>query len=108
MKKYIFFLLSVVLLVATAFTVVNYEPKKATGEVEQIEGLYIFTDSKPVLKYEQLGQVKISYNIAKPYQDARFDLIKEVKKDYPTAEGLILLFESNETATYRANAFKFK
>lgn len=48
--------LSLVLLVA--FAAINYEPKKATAEVEQMQGLYIFTDSKPVLEYEYLGTVK--------------------------------------------------
>ena len=109
MKKVIYgSLIGICLTLLVACTVANYEPKKATGEVEQIEGLYIFTDSKPVLKYEQLGQVKISYSIEKQYQDARYDLIKKVKNDFPTAEGLIMLIESADTASYRANAIKFK
>jgi len=50
MKKIIIgSLIGISLTTLVAFTVANYEPKKATGEVEQMQGLYIFTDSKPVL-----------------------------------------------------------
>jgi hypothetical protein len=59
----------------------NYEPKKATGEVEQMQGLYIFTDSKPVLDYEYLGTVKVTFALDAQYQGVRDKLIKKAKTD---------------------------
>ncbi len=43
-----------------AFTIMSYEIKKSTGEVDQFQGLYIFVNSKPVMEYEYLGTVKSS------------------------------------------------
>jgi len=88
-----------------AFTVINYEPKKATAEVEQMQGLYIFTDSKPVLPYEYLGTVKTSIVMDTQYQGVRDKLIKKAKKDYPNADGLIMQFRSG--GTDKCDAIKY-
>ncbi|MEI8201459.1 MAG: hypothetical protein WCH34_00490 [Bacteroidota bacterium] len=77
-----------------AFTIANYEPKKCTGEVQQLEGYYIFVDSRPVMEYEYLGTVKgavISFGGGQ-YTTIRNKLIKRAKKDYPRADALIFTF----------------
>ena len=89
-----------------AFTVANYEPKKATGEVEQMQGLYIFTDSKPVLEYEYLGTVKATFGMDSQYSGVRDKLIKKSKKAFPTADGLIMQFKSG--GTDKCDAIRFK
>ena len=89
-----------------AFTFINYEPKKATAEVEQMQGLYIFTDSKPVLEYEYLGTVKAAISMDGQYQGVRDKLIKKAKKDFPTADGLMMQFKSG--GTDKCDAIKFK
>ena len=89
-----------------AFTAANYEPKKATGEVEQLQGLYIFTDSKPVLEYEYLGTVKATIGWDSQYQGVRDKLIGKAKKDFPNADGLIMQFKSG--GTDKCDAIKFK
>ncbi len=89
-----------------AFTAVIYEPKKATGEVEQMQGLYIFTDSKPVLEYEYLGTVTATFGMDSQYQGVRDKLIKKAKKDFPSADGLIMQFKSG--GTDKCDAIKFK
>ena len=107
MKKIIIgSLIGISLTSLVAFTVANYEPKKATGEVEQMEGLYIFTDSKPVLEYEYLGTVKATFGMDSQYQGVRDKLIKKAKKDFPSADGLIMQFKSG--GTDKCDAFKFK
>ncbi len=89
-----------------AFKVATYEPKKATGEVEQMQGLYIFTDSKPVLEYEYLGTVTATFGMDSQYQGVRDKLIKKAKKDFPNADGLIMQFKSG--GTDKCDAIKFK
>lgn len=89
-----------------AFRVATYEPKKATGEVDQMQGLYIFTDSKPVLEYEYLGTVKAAFAWDSQYQGVRDNLIKKAKKDFPNADGLIMQFKSG--GTDKCDAIKFK
>lgn len=97
-----FFVLSIF-----AFTVVSYEPKHATAEVEQLQGLYIFVDSKPVLEYEYIGTVKSTFSLGgSQYTDVRDRIIKKAKKDYPQADAIIISFKAG--GTDRADAIKFK
>lgn len=80
-----------------AFDNTSYEPNKATGEVELMQGLYIFTDSKPVLEYEYLGTVKTVFAMDVQYQGTRDKMIRKAKKKYPEAEGIIIHFKSGGT-----------
>jgi len=89
-----------------AFAVITYEPNKKTAEVEQMEGLYIFTDCEPVLEYEYLGTVKASIGFSAQYQSVRNKLIKKAKKEFPNAEGLIFHFKAG--GTDRCDAIKYK
>ena len=88
------------------FTYMNYEPKKSTSEVDQMQGLYIFTDSHPVLEYEYLGTVKVTVGMDTQYQGVRNKLIDKARKDYPNADALIMQFKSG--GTDRCDAIKFK
>ncbi len=107
MKKIIFGgIIGITLTTIVAFKIANYEPKKATGEVEQMQGLYIFTDSKPVLEYEYLGTVKAIIGWDSQYQGVRDKLISKAKKEFPSADGVIMQFKSG--GTDRCDAIKFK
>ena len=57
--------------------------KNNTSEVNQFEGLLIFTDSKPVKSYEYLGTVKSNTGGfgGSQYEDVRKRLIKNSKKE---------------------------
>lgn len=81
---------------------------KATAEVNQLQGLYVFTDSKPVAAYDYLGTVKNGTRIAgsAQYQPVRDRLIKKIKEDFPNAEGVIFSFVNG--AADKADAIKFK
>ena len=84
-----------------------YDVKKSTAEVEQMQGLYIFTDSKPVAEYEYLGTVKLSLGLGSgQYQNVRNVLIKRAKKEYPQSDAIILLLKDG--GTDRADVIKFK
>lgn len=83
-----------------------FEVKPNTAEAIQINGLYIFKDSKPVKEYEVLGTVKIKvFMNSSVYSDARDYLITEAKEKYPTGQALI--FETNRE-TNKAEVIKFK
>ena len=80
----------------------TYDVKASTGEVNTIEGLYIFTDAKPVKETEYLGSVKIGFAVSGSYQEIINKLAKKVRKEYPAAQALI--FDGND----KAQAVKFK
>lgn len=85
----------------------NSPPEKSTAQVNQVQGLYIFTDSKPVLEYEYLGTVKAALTLRSPqYTDVRDKLIRKAKEEFPGAEGVILNFKTG--ASDQADVIKFK
>lgn len=109
MRKIFFgLLLGVALTALIAFKVATYEAKPSTSEVNRIEGLLIFTDSKPVLEYEYLGTVKSNTGgFGNPqYEGVRNRLINNVKKEYPQAEGAIMYLNYGQAD--KADAIKFK
>lgn len=73
-----------------------------------MQGLYIFTDCKPLYEYEYLGSVKNGARFAgsSQYQPVRDGLIKKIKSDYPQADGVIFHFVNG--AADKADAIKFK
>jgi len=90
-----------------SFVVINYIPKQRTAEVEQIEGVYIFTDSRPVLDYQYLGTVKSSVTwVSTQYHSVRNVLIKKAKREFPNANGLIFHFKDG--GTDKCDAIRFK
>jgi len=108
MKKVIIgVFISALVIIGLAFTA-TYEAKKSTAEVEQMQGLYVFIDSKPVMEYEYLGTVKRNTGGfgGAQYSSVRDGLIKRVKEDYPKADGIILILKAG--GTDRADAIKFK
>lgn len=74
-----------------AFKTVKQEAKLNGAEVDQMQGIYLFSDSKPTRAYDYLGSEKISFNLfgSGKYDDVRDRLIKKIKKEYPKANGVI-------------------
>jgi hypothetical protein len=75
------------------------------AEANQIQGIYVFTDSKPVAKYKYLGTVSVSIGLSTQYQSIRDRLIKKAKNDYPEAEGIII--DTNAGGADRADVVRF-
>jgi len=99
-------ILFIIFLLLVSFTA-NYEPRNSTAEVEQVQGCYIFIDSRPVKEYKYLGTCKytIAWVGSGQYQDVRNRLIKRIKKEYPEADGII--FHFHDGGEDRADAIKF-
>lgn len=103
MKKIFFFL---VVIFITSF-VLKPITNKSEAQAEQYQGLYIFTDCKPTSPYDYLGNVKVGLTMGDvQYTGVRDKMIKKCKKDYPSADGLILHFVSG--GTDKGDAIKFK
>lgn len=106
MKKIKTTLLIVATITFMSFTAV-YIIKPNTAEVSQIEGLYVFTDSKPVAEYEYLGTVKNNLSLrGSQYTSIRNKLISKAKKEYPNADAVIMSFSAG--GTDKADVVKFK
>lgn len=109
MKKTIYVIAVIFLL---AFTSKNFD-NKASAIVNQYEGIYIYTDSKPSQEYEYLGTVKpldralLVLGVSdSQYTSIRDKLIKSAKKKYPNSDGLILSLTSSSID--KADVIKLK
>ncbi len=108
MKKQLLALSGAVLLVAGAWRVA--EADKALARVEQVQGLYVFTDSRPVAEYDYLGTVNapgvVMSSSQMQYPPVRDALIKRGRQKYPEANGIILHFVSGSSD--KADLIRFK
>ncbi len=95
MKTKIFIILIVFGLFLTAFKITS---NKGTAIVEQKEGLYIFMLSKPVVEFDYLGSVKKGLALTGQPGEMLNSMIKKVKKEYPTADGIIFTSMSMDKA----------
>lgn len=88
----------------------NYQVRKNTAEVKKVLGLYVFTDSDPVLEYDVLGEIKISsaLSISDSYGSRRDALIKKAKKEYPNADAILCYPETTGLSSVSADVIKFK
>ena len=99
--------IAIAFIVFSAFTI-QQTLKKNYAEVDQQKGFYIFVDSKPLMEYEYLGEVKgpgVSFGSGQ-YSEVRNKLIDRCSKDYPKADGIILHFITGQRD--RAEAIRFK
>ena len=97
-KTLIAFLLGISITGLIAFTAVKYEAKKSTAEVEQMQGLYVFIHSKPVMEYEYLGSFTPSLV---PSSKARSIINYVIKKGKEKYYVLDILVWSNYIRFYR-------
>ena len=89
-------------LTLVSFKNVSYDVRSNTAEVNQIEGLFIFTDSKPVKETEFIATEKVGLTMSGSYYQIINKLAKKARKEYPTAQAII--FDGNS----KADIVKFK
>lgn len=68
----------------------NYVVNKNTADVQAYQNIRVFTDCKPVAEYEYIGTVKVTFASNGFYSELRDILIKNARKQYPNAEGIII------------------
>lgn len=89
-----------------AFSVAGYTPKYCTAEVATVDGVYVFTDSQPVMPYDSLGVVELGFVSGTQYESIRTNLLKRVKKAYPAADGVILNLDKKGIDNCKVIKFK--
>lgn len=72
-----------------------YDVRKSTAEVEQVHGIYVFTDCKPVMEYEYIGKVEAFWIAKDDYETVRDEVIRLVKKKQKAANAVILHFSGS-------------
>lgn len=78
--------------------------EKSDATVDRREGLFVFIMSKPKADNEYLGSVKKSISLTGEPEEMLDAMIKKVKKEYPSADGIIF----TTVAMDKADAIKFK
>lgn len=77
------------LLIMSFGVISDYRVEKKTAEVRQIEGIYVFFCSEPVMEYKYLGTARPKI-VADNDTDTRiYAVIKRAKKEYPDCEAII-------------------
>lgn len=102
------------ILALTGFSVKHTSNNKAAAEADQVQGIFVFTDSKPVASYKVLGTVDISRKESRKsnlptnpqYHNVRNLLLANIKEEYPAADGAIL--HLNPGGKDYATAIKFE
>jgi hypothetical protein len=89
-KNLLFFLSGVIFTSLFAFSSVAYNAKHGQAQVNFIEGFHVFTDSRPKQSYDSLGVVEIGFITGTQYESIRNNLIKNARKEYPNADGIII------------------
>ncbi len=86
------FLFGISVSILLAFRGAIFTPSASTAEVNNVEGLYVFTDSKPIVPYDSLGSIEIGFVTDTQYESIRNNLIKRAKNKFPYADGIIMNF----------------
>ncbi len=102
-KRTNFILFTAILVVIVMAMKPMYETTKATAEVFQEEGLYIFYRSKPVKEYDYIGTYKVGMVWDDKPKLLFAKIVKKVKKEFPEAQAVII---DNDMG--KCDAIKFK
>ena len=87
-----------------------YDEKFSTAEVVIFNDLLIFTDCKPTMRYDVLGDVHIKMiSSVDFYTEARSNLVKQAKEKFGNlgAEGIIITYPMTKNS-YQAQVIRFK
>lgn len=86
MKRLFFALL--VIVTFSAFKTI-YDLRKNSAEVDQVQGVYIFSNSKPVSEFEYLGKVKGPAVASSEFGDMVQYMSKRAKEQFPNCNAII-------------------
>jgi len=101
MKRKFIALIAVAGMAALSFKVVA---DRTAAVVQERDGLSVFAFSRPVSKYDVLGQVKVRGIVKNEKGPHMVELLLEyAKRDYPSAEGIVVGSDFE-----RADVIRFK
>jgi len=86
-----------------SFTVFENE-NNSLAKTEQVQGIYIFYNSKPVSTYDVIGSEKTSFALKGNPEELINIAIKKAKKDFPNTEGIV--FTNEDMDVYNFIVFK--
>ena len=93
-------------LLALGFIIMSFNElvDKSAAKVDEQNGIKVFAFSKPTSKYDILGMVKVRGIVSNEKGPHMVELLVDyAKKDYPSAEGIIVNSEFE-----KAEVIKFK
>jgi hypothetical protein len=97
--------LVIFILVSIALISFRQVEDKGLARVNRYQGYFVFVQSQPINEYDVLGTVKKTGVVWTGSPDEMFNiLIRRMKKDYPTADGIIF----DDVAMEHATCIKFK
>lgn len=105
-KSIIGFILGISVAILPAFKSVNFTPSSSTAEVNNYDGLYVFTDSHPITPYDVLGEVDLGFISGTQYDNIKTNLLKRARKMFPSGNGVILIL--NKNGMDKCQVIKFK
>jgi hypothetical protein len=106
-QKYLYIIFcSIIFTILVAFKAGSDDTRYASAEVSRIDGLLIFSDSKPIMQHDTLGIVELGFISGTQYETIRTNLIKRTKKKHSEADGIILAL--NKKGLDICYAIKFK
>ncbi|MBL7789033.1 MAG: hypothetical protein JNL75_04275 [Chitinophagales bacterium] len=108
MNRNFILLLGALAIFLFSFKADSYIPNKATAEVEQIEGFYVFTDSRPIMPYDTLGRVEIGFLVVTEYCPTRNNLIQRARRKYKDGDGIFIHYSTKFLSLDYATVIKFK
>ena len=79
-------------------------PKRSDATVNQMQGIYVFAQCKPVSEYTYLGSTKIKVVWTGQPEEMLNITLKKIKKDYAQADGVIFTTLQMD----QADVIKFK
>jgi len=93
-------ILPAAVIAALAFSQRAYEPNRATAEAEKIQGIYVFTDCRPVTEYEHIESVKAAIGqfvpgcldkfISPTYDQVREWVLNHITRKKKSCDAIIL------------------
>ncbi len=86
-----YLILSILIISSLAFTTSEAE---RLAQVNQMDGLYIFVDSRPVEPYKILGYVRKNLTWTGEYKEIKAGLIRKARKNFPESDALIIDFNT--------------
>lgn len=103
-KNMIYFVAGILSISLLSFKVAEQMAEKSSAKVEQIKGVYVFTNSKPIREYEYLGSFEPKVVPSKRTKTIIEFMITKGTEKYPQADGII--FKDDELV--EADLIKFK